>query len=272
VKVKSRGLGRKELVMDFREYTVTREGNEIVVSGTIHEPVNWDFSIRMCEDDLAGLAKVAVKPTMLAFIVRAVFRLPRFRRSHWSSDRATHVAGVKERRAARKVAAAEAEAKATAKETGAEKPAAKAAAARAAAKRPVAAEPELDLEPDDEGMLDGDSATEAPAGATPAASVPATPSPTTIAKPTISRPAARPAAAAAGPKPTATTTPPASAAPPRAVQRPSVEKPAVGLSARRARNLETLRPGARADDNGDAGAAENAGDEKVSGAEPANGR
>ena len=255
--------------MDFREYEVTREGNEIVVSGTIHEPVNWDFSIRMCEDDLAGLAKVAVKPSMLGFIVRAVFRLPRFRRSHWSTDRATHVAGVKERRAAREI---EAKAKATAKESGAEKPAAKAAAARSAAAKPVAAEPEIDLELDDEVMADDDAATEAPAATTPAAASAAPPSPTTIAKPTISRPAARPGAGAPGAaKPPAAVKPPASAAPPRAVQRPSVEKPAVGLSARRARSLETLRPGARAGDNGDADATDDAGDENASGAETVTG-
>ena len=248
MKVKSRGLGRKELVMDFREYEVTREGNEIVVSGTIHEPVNWDFAIRMCEDDLAGLAKVAVKPTMLGFIVRAVFRLPRFRRSHWSTDRATHVAGVKERRAARKV---EAKVKATAKESGAEKSAKKAATARAAAAKPVAAEPEPDLELDGEAL--------ASAGAPP---------PTTIATPTISRPAVRPDAGAPGAaKAPAAVKPPASAAPPRPVQRPSVEKPAVGLSARRARSLETLRSGARAGDNGDG----DAGDENASGAETVTG-
>ena len=44
--------------MDFREYTVVREGSEIVIQGTITEPVHWDFSIRMCEDDIAGIARV----------------------------------------------------------------------------------------------------------------------------------------------------------------------------------------------------------------------
>ena len=41
MRLKSRGLGRKELVMDFREYTTIREDGEAVVVGTIRDPVNW---------------------------------------------------------------------------------------------------------------------------------------------------------------------------------------------------------------------------------------
>jgi len=48
MRLRSRGLGRKELVMDFREYETIREGDEVVVVGTIRDPVNWDFSIRFC--------------------------------------------------------------------------------------------------------------------------------------------------------------------------------------------------------------------------------
>ncbi len=47
--------------MDFREYTVIRDGTEVVIHGTIHEPVHWDFSIRLCEDDLPGIAQVALQ-------------------------------------------------------------------------------------------------------------------------------------------------------------------------------------------------------------------
>jgi hypothetical protein len=107
VKLKSRGLGRKELVMDFREYTVRREGEEIVIMGTIHEPVHWDFSIRMCEDDLAGVAQVATRKTMLLWLLRALFK--RKRHAHWSRDRVEHLAEAERRRVAAegKFAAAE---------------------------------------------------------------------------------------------------------------------------------------------------------------------
>ena len=98
MKLKSRGLGRKELVMDFREYTVRREGDEIVILGTIREPVHWDFSIRMCEDDLAGVAQVATRKTMLLWLIRALFK--RNRRGHWSQDRSEHLAEAARRRTA----------------------------------------------------------------------------------------------------------------------------------------------------------------------------
>lgn len=84
--------------MDFREYTVVREGPEVVIRGTIHEPVHWDFSIRLCEDDLPGIASVATQRTMLGWLLRAVLR--RQRHAHWSNDRTTHLAQARTRRAA----------------------------------------------------------------------------------------------------------------------------------------------------------------------------
>jgi len=94
--------------MDFREYTVRPEGDEIVIMGTIHEPVHWDFSIRMCEDDLAGVAQVATRKTMLVWLLRALFK--RKRHAHWSQDRVEHLADAARRRAAaeEKFAAADA--------------------------------------------------------------------------------------------------------------------------------------------------------------------
>lgn len=93
MRLQSRGLGRKELVMDFREYEVVREGREIVIRGAIREPVRWDFAIRMCEDDLAGLLKVAGRRTTIAFLLRAASR--RKKAHHWNGDRDEHVAEAK---------------------------------------------------------------------------------------------------------------------------------------------------------------------------------
>lgn len=98
MRLQSRGLGRKELVMDFREYEVVREGREIVIRGAIREPVRWDFAIRMCEDDLAGLLKVAGRRTTIGFLLRAAFR--RKKAHHWSGDRDEHVREAKEAGAA----------------------------------------------------------------------------------------------------------------------------------------------------------------------------
>lgn len=98
MRLRSRGLGRKELVMDFREYDVVREGNEILIVGTIRDPVNWEFSIRMCEDDIAGVARIAARRSMLSLVLRSLFKLKKHH--HWNDDREEHVAGAKERRKA----------------------------------------------------------------------------------------------------------------------------------------------------------------------------
>lgn len=82
--------------MDFREYEVIREGDEIVIVGTIRDPINWDFSIRMCEDDLAGIVKVALQRPTLALVIRSLFK--RFKRHHWTQERQEHLDEGKRRR------------------------------------------------------------------------------------------------------------------------------------------------------------------------------
>ncbi len=99
MRLQSRGLGRKELIMDFREYSVTRQDDEIIISGTITEPVHWDFSIRMCEDDLAGITHVAARRPLIALIIRSLFK--RQKNHHWTTDRETHLEQIKERRRGR---------------------------------------------------------------------------------------------------------------------------------------------------------------------------
>lgn len=70
VKLRSRGLGRKELVMDFRDYEIARDGDEVVVSGTIREPVNWDFTIRIDGDDIPGMLRLGLHRHTIAMAVR----------------------------------------------------------------------------------------------------------------------------------------------------------------------------------------------------------
>jgi hypothetical protein len=89
MRLKSRGLGRKELVMDFREYAAISEDGEVVIVGTIRDPVNWDFSIRVCEDDVVGLTKLILRPAMLRLLLRSLFR--RQKRDHWTQDYPEHI-------------------------------------------------------------------------------------------------------------------------------------------------------------------------------------
>jgi hypothetical protein len=81
--------------MDFREYEVVREGEELVVVGTIRDPVNWDFTIRMCEDDVAGITRLALRPVMLKTLLRSLFK--RRKHHHWSGDWDEHVSEGKKR-------------------------------------------------------------------------------------------------------------------------------------------------------------------------------
>lgn len=90
MRLRSKGLGRREMVMDFREYEVVIEGNELVVVGIIRDPVTWDFSIRFCEDDYLAIVKLAFHPQTLKAAFRAL--LNRFKHHHWGKDRAQHQA------------------------------------------------------------------------------------------------------------------------------------------------------------------------------------
>jgi len=92
-------------VLDFREYAVVRDGDEIVVVGTIREPVVWDFSIRICEDDLPGVAQLATQRETLGLLLRALFR--RHGRHHWSQAREAHIAEGRRRREAARAEAEE---------------------------------------------------------------------------------------------------------------------------------------------------------------------
>ena len=83
MKLWSRGLGQQELKMDFMRYAISKEGQEIVISGRITDPVNWDFWIRFDEDDVPGLVRVATNRKVIGLVGRRWFKklLP-FRRRH----------------------------------------------------------------------------------------------------------------------------------------------------------------------------------------------
>lgn len=73
----SRGLGKRELDMDFMRYEISRDGDDIVLSGKITEPVNWDFWIRFDEEDVPGLIRVAKNPGVIGLVFRRWFgKLP----------------------------------------------------------------------------------------------------------------------------------------------------------------------------------------------------
>jgi len=97
MRMRSKGLGRKEMVMDFREYEVRRENDELVIVGVIRDPVAWDFSIRFCEDDYGAILGLIFRKVILLAILRSLFRFPK--KHHWGKPREEHIADGKKARA-----------------------------------------------------------------------------------------------------------------------------------------------------------------------------
>ncbi len=74
MKMWSQGLGKNELVVDFRNYKVVREVNqeeviETIIKGITNEPVNWEFQVRVSGEDLSGMMNVFFKPATLLFVL-----------------------------------------------------------------------------------------------------------------------------------------------------------------------------------------------------------
>ena len=90
VRLRSKGLGRKEMVMDFREYHVSRENDELVIVGVIRDPVSWDFSMRFCEDDYPAVLQLMLNRHTLMAVLRSLFR--RKKKHHWGCEPKEHYA------------------------------------------------------------------------------------------------------------------------------------------------------------------------------------
>jgi hypothetical protein len=80
MKMWSQGLGKNELVVDFRKYKVVEETNkdnvrETIIKGITSEPVQWEFQIRVYEEDLPGFLNVFFKPATLFFVFRNIHRV-----------------------------------------------------------------------------------------------------------------------------------------------------------------------------------------------------
>lgn len=76
MKLWSRGLGRTEVEMDFRYYKVAKKsnGNEVTIVGKMHDPVNWEFWIKMEPEDIAGVMKMFFTPAMVWYIIKNAWR------------------------------------------------------------------------------------------------------------------------------------------------------------------------------------------------------
>ncbi|HKZ51518.1 MAG TPA: hypothetical protein VJ256_07155 [Dehalococcoidia bacterium] len=69
MKLWSKGLGRRTLVIRLGEAQIVREKGELLLRGVIKEPVWWDYAITMTEEDVMDFFKVAVNRTAVGYLV-----------------------------------------------------------------------------------------------------------------------------------------------------------------------------------------------------------
>lgn len=74
MRIRSKGLGRRELVMDLREFVAVRDGRGVLLRGVTHAPVTWETTIRVGPGDVGPLLRLVLRPAMLrvglAFLLR----------------------------------------------------------------------------------------------------------------------------------------------------------------------------------------------------------
>ena len=75
MRVWSKGLGTRELVIDFAKSNVTREGDKVFVRGVIQEPVAWNFEVTITKGDVPGLLHVIVSTAVLSHFARNATRI-----------------------------------------------------------------------------------------------------------------------------------------------------------------------------------------------------
>lgn len=65
MKIRSRGLGRRELEMDLREFTVERDGTGVLLKGVTHAPITWETTVWVGPRDVGTILRMAAHLAML---------------------------------------------------------------------------------------------------------------------------------------------------------------------------------------------------------------
>ncbi len=69
MKIRSRGLGRRELEMNLREFTVERDGRGLLLKGVTHAPITWETTVRIGPRDIGGIIRLALRPSMVGLVL-----------------------------------------------------------------------------------------------------------------------------------------------------------------------------------------------------------
>jgi hypothetical protein len=76
MKLWSRGLGKTEVLMDFRYYKTVKdpESDNIFIIGSMQDPVNWEFRITFSPEDVPGLVKTFFNFSMIKLLIKNIHR------------------------------------------------------------------------------------------------------------------------------------------------------------------------------------------------------
>lgn len=76
MKMWSRGLGRTELKMDCRYYTVKDdpESEKVYIIGKITDPVNWEFRVTLEPEDIPGLVKMFMNYCVIKLTFKNLYK------------------------------------------------------------------------------------------------------------------------------------------------------------------------------------------------------
>ncbi len=76
MKLWSRGLGKTEVYMDFRQYQSLKDpvNGNIIIVGNMQEPVTWEFKITLQPEDIAGVMKLLFNFDTLKFIMKNLYQ------------------------------------------------------------------------------------------------------------------------------------------------------------------------------------------------------
>lgn len=74
MKLWSRGLGKTEIYMDFRQYKTMKdpETGNILIIGSMQSPVTWEFKVTMQPEDIGGIMKALFSTAMIWFVLKNI--------------------------------------------------------------------------------------------------------------------------------------------------------------------------------------------------------
>ena len=76
MKIRSRGLGKRELEMNLREFTVERDGTGVLLKGVTHAPITWETTVWVGPRDVGPVLRMALHLAILRLGLGWVLRRP----------------------------------------------------------------------------------------------------------------------------------------------------------------------------------------------------